>query len=134
MERTKLGLSIPVMGALTYLTFLLGGYVAGLLVMGFIVLCETDTELKRTAVTALVFTVLFSLLSTAVRILPDMIDLCESFLSMFSVYLRKEFLNQFFNFVYLSVNILKTVGMLLLALFTLLGKPIKLGIIANMID
>ncbi len=133
MERTKLGLSIPVMGALTFIVFLVGGYVAGLLLLGYILLCEENTELKKTAVTALLITVGLSLLNILIGFFPDVVDVFEAFLSMFGVYLGGGFIDTFFNFLYCIFNVLKTVVLVGFAALTMMGKPVKLGFIDKLI-
>lgn len=133
MERTRLGLSIPVMGAMVFLVFLTGGYVAGLLLLGYILLYEENAELKRVAVTALLITVGLSLLNALIGFLPDVIRVFESFLSMFGVYLDGGFVDRFFNFLYCIFNVLKTVVLVGFAALTMMGKPIKLSFVDKLI-
>jgi len=133
MERTKLGVSIPVMGALTFVVFLAGGYVAGLLLLGYILLCEENTDLKKTAVTALLITVGLSLVSILISFLPDVVDVFESFLSMFGVYLGGGFIDTFFNFLYRIFNVVKTAVLVVFAALTMMGKPVRLSFIDKLI-
>ena len=133
MEKTKLGLSTSILGAAAFLVFHFGGYVAGLLLVGYILIRETDLDLRISAVTALMLSLAFSLVNTLVGLLPNVVGIFESLLYIFDVYLGIEVINDVFNFFYNVISLAKTVIFLLLAVFTLVGKPIRLPFIKKML-
>lgn len=53
MEKTKLGVSIGLLGAGIFAAALFGGYVATIVLAGYVLLMETNEWLRRAAVKAL---------------------------------------------------------------------------------
>ena len=133
MEKTKLGLTTGVLGAIAYLAFLFGGYVAGLLVFGYILLREEDRTLKISAITALVITLAVSLVNVVLGLLPDVVNILESLLNIFEVHLGVAFLDRVYAFFYQLVSLLKTVAMIVLGGLCLLNKPVQLPFIKKLL-
>lgn len=133
MEKTKLGLSSGIVGAAAYLLFLFGGYVPGLLLAGYILLCETDEFLKGTAVTAALTALVISLVHTVIGLLPDIVNIFESLLAIFTVYVHIEFVNSIANFLYNVLSLLKTVAFVALAAMSLLNKPVQLPFVKKLL-
>ena len=71
MEKTRIGLPVGIMGALAFLLFLFAGYTPALLFAGYILICENDSRLRKTAVNALLLGLVFSALSTILGLLPQ---------------------------------------------------------------
>ena len=134
MEKTKLGLSAGILGAVAYLMFLFGGYVPGLLLVGYILLRESDCNLKTSAITALFATLLFSVANVVVGLLPDVINIFESLLSIFGAYIGIDFVSRIANFLYNVLSLLKTVVFVFLAGMSLLNKPVQLPIVKKLVD
>ena len=134
MERTKLGLKVSVMGALTYLLFLFGGYTAGLLVVGYILLCEESGELKKHALTAVLTAVVISAVNLVIGLLPDVVDVFRSLVVIFGGYLDGGIISSIANFLYAILSLAKTVVFVGLAAAALLGKSVKLSLIDKLLD
>lgn len=64
MIKTKLGINTKLLAALAYFTAAFGGYTATLLVSGYVLLCEKDAKLKKSALNALLIMVAFSAVTT----------------------------------------------------------------------
>lgn len=134
MQKTKLGLKTTVVGAIAYLGFLFGGYVAGLLILGYVLLIEEDTTLKVSALTALLVTLAASLINAVIGLLPDAVNVLESLLSVFKEHLSVAFLDNLYAFFARLISLLKTVAMLFLAGMCLLNKPVQLPFIKKLFD
>ena len=134
MEKTKLGLTIPVFGALTYLLFLFGGYTAGLLVVGYVLLCEENADLKKHAMTSLFVAVGISLLNLVIGLLPGMMDIFQTLISVFDGYLDGDIVDGIAAFLYAVLSFVKTVAFVGLTAMTLLGKPIKIGFVDKLLN
>lgn len=134
MEKSKLGLPVPVLGALTFLLFLFSGYTAGLLLAGYILLREENVELRKTAVTAVLTAVAISAVNLVIGLLPDVVDIFESLFNIFGEYLGFSFFDSVANFLYSILTVLKTVVFTGLAVLALLNKPLKLGFIDKLMD
>lgn len=84
MQKTKLGISVGLMGFITYFACYFGSYVVAIILFGYILLFESNQWLRKTAVKALILTIAFSLLSTLVGLIPDIIDFIGSIASVFN--------------------------------------------------
>lgn len=133
MQKTKLGLAPGVLGALAFIACLFGGYTVALLVVGYILVCETDGWVRRTGVKALVLMVLFSLLNFVLGLIPDLFGILNSFLGIFDVYFYPSFISSFFNFLSNIVSLFKSVIFLVFAAMALKQKTIVIGPLDNMI-
>ena len=54
MQKTRLGISVGMLGAAVYLTGLFSGYLVALLMAGYVLLCEENGWLKRSVIKAVV--------------------------------------------------------------------------------
>lgn len=134
MEKTKLGLSVRVAGALTYLLFLFGGYTPGLLAAGYILLREEDTGLKKTAVTAVLTAVALSALNMLVGLVPDVVDVFRCLAAIFEDYINSGVIGSIANFLYAVLSLAKTVVFVGLAAMSLLGKPVKVAAVDKLLN
>lgn len=133
MERTKLGLTIPVTGALIFLVFLFGGYVAGLLVIGYVLLMEENAQLKKNALLALFATIAISLVNALIFFLPEVLDVFESFLGLLTLDVHVPFVDAFASFLYNILSVVKTVLFVGLAVLAWINKPIKVSFLDKLI-
>lgn len=89
MEKTRLGLSVGVVGAAAYFLALFGGLLPALILAGYVLMFETNGWLKRTAVKALVISILFSVVLYLINLIPeccgivnDIAFMCDDFFDM----------------------------------------------------
>jgi len=73
MEKTKLGVSIGMLGAILYVLVALFGYIGLLVVGGYILLVEKQEFLKKCVIKAVVLMLGFTLLSTVIGIIPKIL-------------------------------------------------------------
>ena len=73
MEKTKLGISIEMLGAILYVSVALFGYFGLLIVGGYVLLVEKQEFLKKCVVKAVVLMFGFTLLSTVISIIPKIL-------------------------------------------------------------
>ena len=73
MEKTKLGISIEMLGAILYVSVALFGYFGLLVVGGYIVFIEKQEFLKKCVGKAVVLMLGFTLLSTVIGIIPKIL-------------------------------------------------------------
>ena len=83
MQKSNFGVSVGVVGAAMYLLSLFSGYLAALLLIGYVLLFESNTWLKRTAVKVAVITFIFSVASALLGLLPNCISTIHSFVYLF---------------------------------------------------
>ena len=134
MEKTKLGLSVGIVGAAAYLLYQFGGYTPALLLVGYILLCETNSSLKVSALTATLITLGYALVNYAVFLLPNVTNLLTTFLNIFGIHPELYIVDYIFNFLGSAVGFLKGLLMVFLAGMCLFNKPIELPFLKKMIN
>jgi len=123
--KTKLGISVGLMGAALYLGSYYGGYVVMALMVGYVLLCEENQWLKTAAVKATLIVVAFSLLNTVIGLLPELLNLIDSLFRVFRGNLYVPFIENASNLFYNVLNLLKKVLMIGLAVLALINGDQK---------
>ena len=118
--KTKLGISVGLMGAALYLGSYFGGYVCMALLVGYILLCEESHWLKTAAVKAAILVLSFSLLNTVIGLIPSLLDLVNSLLRIFKGNLYIPFFDNVSNLFYNVLSLVKMILMIGLAAFALI--------------
>lgn len=83
MQKTRLGISVGMLGAVIYLTGLFSGYVVVVLLAGYVLLFEENGWLKRNAVKAVTLLVFFSFITTLINLIPNAMSCIGYIASMF---------------------------------------------------
>jgi hypothetical protein len=133
MEKTKIGLSAGILGAIAFLAFLFGGYVPGLLVVGYILLCEKSESLRVSAATALLITLAAAVLNLVIGLIPDLLRYVNSLLNIFDEYMDVDVVYNIENFLTSTVGLVKMVALVGLAVFSFLNKPLQIPFIKKLI-
>ena len=115
MQKTKLGISVGLMGFITYLACYFGGYTVAILLFGYILLVENNQWLRKTAVKALILTITFSVLPAIIQLIPDAIEFIGKIVNLFGG-------NFYASIITGIVNVLTSaIGLVKVVLFILLG-------------
>lgn len=123
--KTKLGISVGLAGAALYFSGLYSGYILTGLLVGYVLLFEDNGWLRKAAVKAFAIMVCFSLLSTVIYLLPNIVSLIDSVMRVFGSYL------DFPLFSNLAAVISNVVDLIKKLLFIVLGvKALNQGNIA----
>lgn len=133
MEKTKIGLSVPVAAAAAFLLFALCGSTVGFLFLGYILLCETDAGLKRTALTAAIVYVGFILINELIGLIPGAFGLLEDLVSLCKGTLNVYIVHQISNLLYAIVNFVRDILMLVFALKAWKGGNVELGFVKKLL-
>ncbi len=83
MQKTRLGISVGMLGAAIYLTGLFSGYVVAVLMAGYVLLFEENSWLRRSAVKAVSLMVFFSFITVLINLIPNAISSINYIASMF---------------------------------------------------
>lgn len=84
MQKTKLGITVGVLGAITYFIGFFSGYLVAIILAGYVLLFEENAWLKRSVVKAIVLMVFFSIVRTILNLIPDAIDIISNILLIFN--------------------------------------------------
>ena len=128
--KTKLGISCSLMCGALYFFGLFGGYVSLVLMAGYVLLCEQEVRVKRTAMKVVAICICFSLIGGCVNVITYMlsalIDLFEN--APNGLYQTMRVFNGFSSFI----SAVKNIFMILLGVFALLGKEIKIPVLDDL--
>ncbi len=139
MEKTKLGVPATLMAAVLCLLGCYSGYLLTFIVAGYVLLKEENAFLKRMAVKVVTVLLTFSLLSTAIHFIPNILSLARSLVYVFDEYVySEEFYNNFFNrfidFLSQLLNLADTILLLAMAYFCAIGKELKIPVLDKFLD
>lgn len=115
MYKTRLGISVGLMGALIYFVCLFGSYLASILLAGYVLMFEGNEWLKRSAVKAVALMVFFSFVSALVGLLPETVGLLSEIVELFNGNFSYYAVSQFCNILNIALDIYQTI------LFIILG-------------
>ena len=132
--KTKLGISVCLLGAATYLCSLFAGYIAMILLTGYILLFEQNVWLKQTAVKAFAVSMCFSLLSAFVGFIPNTLSLVYSISGIFGGMLYSEPVACLVDAVQQIISIAQKVILLVLMFKALKYETIKINIVDSLVE
>lgn len=122
MEKTKLGLSTAIMGALVCLLAIFGGYTVVILLTGYILICEKDRWLRTFSVSILLYCLAFSLVLSGLGFVRNLVLASD---------LDGE---AFLYWVMYAVRILGKLGLLGLGAASFMGMKLKLPLLSTILD
>lgn len=83
MQKSKLGVSIGLMGAAAFLLTYFSGYTPVLLLTGYVMLREDDAWLKKTCVKAIIVSAFFDAIRALINLIPDVLGWLYSLVNLF---------------------------------------------------
>ncbi len=134
MQKTKLGISVGMVGAAMFFFCLFGGYIPALLLGGYILLAEDNIWLKKTAVKAIALSVCFSILTILIGLIPDFINIIRNFSTMIEEVVNLSKADSLFNIILIIVDIVEILLFLVLGLSAFSQGTVKIPFIDNMIS
>lgn len=110
MQKTRLGISVGLLGAAIYLMGLFGGYLAMVVLVGYTLLIEDNGWLRRSAVKAAVLLVGFSALEAVLGLIPDFLSAVQDIVLLgggdFQLILLNNLFSAVIQFTYIAKKIL----------------------------
>lgn len=112
--KTKLGVSVGLLGAMVYFGALFGGYIPLILLAGYILLFEENEWLRRSAVKAAALMVSISLLLALIGLVPDLLSWIGSFVALFQGFFNYSTVTLVLSIITKAIDIVRTVLFLVL--------------------
>ena len=135
MEKTKLGISVGMLGAAVYFSAALFGYLALLVVGGYILFVEKKEWLKKCVIKAVVLMLLYSLITTIIGLIPQLLSLSGGEETLFgSYYLYLAGAYQIISVVLVVLNFVRIGFFIALGIKALSEKTINIPLIDNFIN
>ena len=134
MQKTRLGVGVGLVAAAMYFIGLFGGYLAAIVLAGYVLLFEEDEWLKKTAVKMVSLMVLFSVLAGIINLIPDVMDCLSNFIKGFYGFLVIGVLSRTTTLAVIILDIIRTILFIVLGFMALHQKTIVIPLIDRMID
>ena len=134
MQKTKLGISVGLLGAAIYFAGLFGGYIPLLLLAGYALFCEENEWLKKSAVKACVIVFSFALLSALINFIPDTISLINSTVNIFDGTFSVGFISKILSFVRNVLDFAEKFVLIILGIAAIRQGNVAIGSIDKMVD
>ena len=133
MQKTKIGVSVGLLGAVIYFMGLFSGYLATLLLAGYVLLFEENEWLRKSAVKAVALMVVFSLAATVMNLIPNVIGVLDNLISIFGGSFHIGFLSSLVYAITGALDILEKLLFMALALRALTQGTIAVPIVDGLI-
>ncbi len=134
MQKTKLGISVGMVGGAMFFLCLFGGYIPALLLGGYILLEEDNIWLKKTAVKAVVLSVCFSIITFLIGLIPDFINIIRNFSTMIEEVANVSKADSLFNIILIVVDMVKVLLFLVLGMRAFSQGTVKIPFVDNIIS
>lgn len=124
MQKTKLSISVGLLGAAVYFAGLFSGLLAALILAGYVLMFEENEWLRRSVVKAITLMILFSSVTTVINLIPNFISFLNNLFAMFGGTFSLNFLTRLIAAIVNVLDIIEKV------LFMVLGmKALNQGTI-----
>lgn len=134
MEKSRLGVKVCLLGALSYWLAMFGGFIPTLLLAGYVLLLENDKWLKESVLNAFILSVFFSVISGIISVFPDVIGLINSFFGIFAGHFYADGFSSFINLLLYIVSIAETIMFIILGFTSLKQKDITVPFVSKFVD
>ena len=134
MENNKLKLPVNLMCGMLWLLGLYGGYVILGIAAGFLLIAAESGMIRKTGLKVLVTMLAFSLLSTLISLVPNLLDILYSAADLFNQNFNVEFVYDVTNLLSNIVYILRLVVFIGMGVFSFLGKELRFPIVDNLLE
>ncbi|MCR5154213.1 MAG: hypothetical protein K6B75_05120 [Lachnospiraceae bacterium] len=133
MEKTKLGISVALMGTLVCIAPLVGSSIPLIIIAGYILLRESDTWLKTTALKAVAIFFFFELLTIMIGFIPNILVWLENFIDLFDGIMDISIIRRIFNLIGSAITICERIFLSILAILALNKRSISVPFIDKIV-
>lgn len=116
MQKTKLGVTVALLGAAIYFISLFGGYVPVIILGGYVLLMEENVWLKKAAVKSVAVLTMFALFSSLLNLIPGVINFVDDIFNIFGGYFTIGVVSAIVNMLTSALSLLRTLLFILLGL------------------
>lgn len=134
MEKSKLGISVALLGAAVCLTACFGGYVALALLVGYVLLREDNAWLKRVSVKAAAVTLAFGLCITILGFIPSFESDLSSFVYLFDGHVSFGKLSSIISLLSSILDLIRDIILVIMAIVAIKGKELGVAVIDGIVD
>lgn len=132
--KSKMGISVGLLGAALYFSGLFNGMLLILILAGYVLLVEDNEWLRRTSVKSVVLYVMFALLSSLIGLIPDAISFIGSFLGIFGGGLSIPFITSVVSFIDKGLALFKVILFIILGIKALNQGTIVIPVVDKFVN
>lgn len=133
MEKTRLGISVGLLGAALYFIGLFS-LIPLVILAGYVLLFENDKWLKKCAVKSVTVYVAFGLILALSGLVGNTLDFLNVIIGWLPGDLHLGFWNDIDSLISNAINVLRDLALLLLGFSALSQGSVKIGTIDNIVD
>lgn len=135
MHKTKLGISVGLLGAIIYFSAAFsGGYIVAIILCGYVLLVEDNPWLRKTSVKSVLLMVAFSLLTFVLNVVPDLTNMITTISNITGKYISSNIISSIDVILDTIVGIIRSIVFIVLGIKALNQGIIKLPLIDKIID
>ncbi len=134
MQKTKLGISVSLLGAAIYFTSLFSGYLVPVILAGYVLLFEENDWLRKNAVKAVSLMVFFSFIVVVINLIPNAINFIDYIASIFGGNVYIAFISNLVNAITSAIDIIEKVLFIGLGLKALNQGNISFPVVDKLIN
>lgn len=134
MQKTKLGISVGMLGAVLYFMGIFSGYLLVAILAAYVLLYEENGWLKQSAVRAVAILVIFSFGITVVKLIPDAMDFVDDIVTIFGGHFRIVMISNVVSVIVSALNLIEKLLLLCLGVKALRQESISVPIIDTLLD
>lgn len=109
MQKTKLGITVGALGAITFFSGFFSGYLVAIILAGYVLMFEENAWLKRSVVKAIVLLAFFSVTIAIINVIPDVIGFIGNIASVFNGHFTIAKVNQIVTVLVSGLNIIEKI-------------------------
>lgn len=134
MTKTKLGITVGLMGAVVALSPVVFGLTVMALAAGYVLIAEENAWLKRLAVKVVVIVLAFGLLTEVLDLLPNLISVFSSFASALGLSFSLSFVTNIMSGFIKICNLVETVLLVIMGVLALKQASIPIPFVDKMFE
>ena len=134
MDKTKLGISVGLMGAILYCFGLFGGAIVTVAAVAYVLICEENEWLKKTAIKVVVLMLLFPVAQMVIGVIPDLAGIVADLLNIFKVGVNLSIIYSIESLLRGLISIAEYVVFAILAVMALAQKTVTIPLLDPFID
>ncbi len=134
MQKTRLGITVGALGAMTCFAGFFGGYLVVILLAGYVLLFEENMWLQRIVVKTVVLMVFFSILVSVLNLIPDALGFVGDIAAVFDGHFSVAKVNQVVTVLIGGISIVEKVLFLGLGFKALHQRTIVIPLIDSAVS
>lgn len=134
MQKTRLGISVGLLGAALFLSCLFGGYTIAIILAGYILLFEENAWLKKATVKGIALMFGFAFISSVIYLIPNAITFIDSICNVFGGDFYISFVSNIIDVIDNALGIAEKLLFIVLAIKAFNQGTVKIPVIDSLVN